>query len=198
MNKLCIRALSGFVLAGMFTIASAATQVTLETSHGAIVIELDSAKAPNTVANFVQYVKSGFYSGTIFHRVIKGFMIQGGGMTADMSEKPAKTPIKNEASNGLLNMRGTIAMARTSDPHSATCQFFINTVDNAFLNYTSASPAGWGYCVFGKVIKGMEVVDAIENTPTAPGDVPVKTVTITKASIGAAASKTPAALKKAN
>lgn len=122
--------------------------ITLKTNLGDIVIELDYDKAPVTAKNFEEYVKSGFYKGTIFHRVIKGFMIQGGGLTADMDNKPTNAPIKNEADNGLKNDRGTIAMARTQDPHSATAQFFINTVDNSFLNFRSKDLNGWGYCVF--------------------------------------------------
>ena len=137
--------------------------VDMKTSLGTITLELDKDKAPQTVANFVQYARDGFYDGTIFHRVIKGFMIQGGGFTADMQKKATREPIQNEAKNGLKNLRGTIAMARTSAPHSATAQFFINTVDNAFLDYPSRD--GWGYAVFGKVTKGMDVVDAIADQP---------------------------------
>lgn len=140
--------------------------ITLKTNLGDIVIELDYDKAPVTAKNFEEYVKSGFYKGTIFHRVIKGFMIQGGGLTADMDNKPTNAPIKNEADNGLKNDRGTIAMARTQDPHSATAQFFINTVDNSFLNFRSKDLNGWGYCVFGKVVQGMDVVDKIEKSKT--------------------------------
>jgi len=138
--------------------------VKMETSKGTITIELDAEKAPETVKNFVSYVEDGFYDGLIFHRVIPNFMIQGGGMTPDMSEKPNNAPIKNEASNGLKNDRGTIAMARTQDPHSATSQFFINLKDNDFLNFSSETPAGWGYTVFGKVTEGMDVVDEIAVT----------------------------------
>jgi cyclophilin family peptidyl-prolyl cis-trans isomerase len=150
--------------------------VVIETSVGDIVVELYPDKAPITVENFLAYVKDGFYSGTIFHRVIKGFMIQGGGVTADGQRKPTRPPIKNEAANGLKNTRGTIAMARTSEVDSATSQFFINTVDNAFLDYQG--PEKFGYCVFGKVIAGMEVVDKIERAPTKPGDWPVDPVVI--------------------
>ena len=136
-----------------------ATRVRLNTSAGDIVLELDAAKAPKTVENFVQYVKDKHYDGTVFHRVIDGFMIQGGGFTADLTQKPTKAPIQNEAKNGLKNARGTIAMARTQDPHSATAQFFINHIDNVMLDYPSRD--GWGYAVFGKVTEGMDVVDKI-------------------------------------
>ncbi|MBN1319866.1 MAG: peptidyl-prolyl cis-trans isomerase [Thermoleophilia bacterium] len=136
-------------------------RVLIDTSHGAITLELDAAKAPLTAENFVAYASAGFFDETIFHRVIPGFMIQGGGFTADMLQKPANPPIANEADNGLKNDRGTIAMARTSDPHSASSQFFINLKDNGFLNHTAKTGAGWGYAVFGKVVDGMDVVDAI-------------------------------------
>jgi len=138
----------------------------LETSHGNIVLSLDSEKAPQTVNNFLAYVKSGFYDSTIFHRVIRGFMIQGGGLTENMERKTPLSPIRNEADNGLKNGVGTVAMARTGDPHSATAQFFINTVDNQFLNHRGKNAQGWGYCVFGKVTEGMSVVQSIENTRT--------------------------------
>jgi len=141
----------------------AAQLVRMTTSMGEILIELDVAKAPITCDNFLEYVDSGYFVGTIFHRVIDGFMIQGGGMTTDMKRKATRAPIKNEASNGLKNLRGTIAMARTNDPNSATSQFFINVVDNKALDYTDASP---GYCVFGKVISGMDVVDKIKSVKT--------------------------------
>lgn len=161
--------------------------IVLHTNLGEIQIELDHKAAPITAANFEKYVKSGHYDGTIFHRVIKGFMIQGGGFTADLEQKPTLEPIENEASNGLKNDRGTIAMARTNDPHSATCQFFINTVDNDFLNFRSKDIQGYGYCVFGKVVKGMDVVDAIEKVKTGTigfyRDVPKETVVIEKAEI---------------
>ena len=137
-----------------------------DTSKGRIVVELDADKAPKTVANFLQYVKSGHYNGVIFHRVIDGFMIQTGGFTADMTQKPTKAPIQNEADNGLRNDRGTIAMARTGDPHSASAQFFINTVDNDSLNHQGKTPQGWGYAVFGKVVEGMDVVDQITKVRT--------------------------------
>ena len=159
-----------------------AQKVKFVTSAGDIVVEVDAAKAPKTVANFLQYVKSGHYDGTIFHRVIGNFMIQGGGMTADMKEKETKPPIVLESKNGLTNQRGTIAMARTSDPNSATAQFFINVKDNDFLNQEK-SRDGNGYAVFGKVIEGMDVVDKIKATPTGPGDVPVQPIIIKKATV---------------
>ncbi|NLW48277.1 MAG: peptidyl-prolyl cis-trans isomerase [Firmicutes bacterium] len=158
------------------------TQVILDTTMGSIVIELYQDKAPISVANFLDYLDSGFYNGTIFHRVIPNFMIQGGGFTEDMDEKKTGSPIKNEAGNGLPNLRGTIAMARTRIVDSATSQFFINTIDNFFLNHQDNSPDGYGYCVFGKVIEGMEVVDAIQNLPTGTygyfEDVPLESVLI--------------------
>jgi len=138
----------------------------MHTTYGLIILELDAEKAPKTVANFLTYVREEFYNGTIFHRVIDNFMIQGGGFLSGMRQKPTHKPIENEAKNGLRNERGTIAMARTSEPHSATSQFFINVVDNDFLNYTAATPAGWGYCVFGKITDGMQVVDQIKGMPT--------------------------------
>ncbi len=160
-------------------------KVLMETSEGNITIELDSAKAPESVKNFLAYVDSGFYDGTIFHRVIESFMIQGGGFTADMKQKTTKAPIKNEADNGLKNVRGSLAMARTSDPNSATAQFFINVVDNDFLNHRGKTMDGWGYAVFGKVdAKSLEVVDKIKKVATGNkngmDDVPTKTVTIKK------------------
>jgi cyclophilin family peptidyl-prolyl cis-trans isomerase len=176
-------------VAGMFLAATAlaqtpaaATKVLMKTSKGDITIELNAAKAPVTVKNFLSYVKDGFYNGTIFHRVISGFMIQGGGVTAEMHEKNAKAPIKNEAGNGLKNLRGTIAMARTMDVDSATCQFFINHKDNAFLDHKNDTPDGFGYCVFGKVVAGMDVVDAIAKVKTGTKhgmeNIPLETVTI--------------------
>jgi peptidyl-prolyl cis-trans isomerase A (cyclophilin A) len=164
------------------SLAAHAQKVRLSTSLGDIVVELDAAKAPKTVDNFVQYVKAGHYNGTVFHRVIDNFMIQGGGMTADMKEKPTRAPIPLEARNGLNNDRGTIAMARTPDPNSATAQFFINVKDNDFLNAAKARD-GNGYAVFGKVVSGMEVVDKIRAVPTGPGDVPTTAVTIKKATL---------------
>ncbi|MDO5070001.1 peptidylprolyl isomerase [Neisseria sp. Dent CA1/247] len=161
--------------------------IKLHTNFGVIGIELDHEKAPVTAANFEQYVKDGFYDGLIFHRVIKGFMIQGGGMDENMNEKEGRDPIQNEAQNGLKNDKYTIAMARTQAPHSASSQFFINTKDNTFLNHTEPSLHGWGYAVFGKVVEGTDVVDAIENVKTKRhgyhDDVPVDAVVITKAEI---------------
>ena len=155
------------------------------TNFGVIDIELDREHAPVTCANFEEYVKSGFYNGTIFHRVISGFMIQGGGFEQGMKQKPTREPIENEAVNGLKNDRYTIAMARTSDPHSATAQFFINVNDNSFLNHTAPTPNGWGYAVFGKVVAGQDVVDKIAHVRTGTfgfyGDVPLEDVVIEKA-----------------
>jgi peptidyl-prolyl cis-trans isomerase B (cyclophilin B) len=159
------------------------TMILMKTTKGNIKLELDAAKAPNTVANFLKYVESGHYTDTIFHRVISNFMIQGGGMTANMAQKKAPHTVQNEADNGLKNMRGSIAMARTSDPHSAGAQFFINVVDNVFLDFKSPTQQGWGYCVFGKVVEGMDVVDAIRAVPTGSGDVPKETITITEVSV---------------
>ena len=175
--------------------------VRMTTSMGIIEVELDAKHAPATVTNFLGYVNSGFYNGTIFHRVIPGFMVQGGGMTAGMKEKKTNAPIQNEADNGLKNLAGTIAMARTSDPHSASAQFFINTVDNAALNHRDKSMQGWGYCVFGKVTKGMDVVKKIEAVQTSNAgmhqNVPVKDVVITKMEVikGTASDKAGAAKK---
>ena len=158
----------------------AAPSVEMQTSQGTIVIDLDAEKAPITVKNFIEYANSGFYKGTIFHRVIPGFMIQGGGFSKDMGEKPTNAPIQNEAKNGLKNVRGSIAMARLPSPHSATAQFFINHKDNPALDYPSQD--GWGYAVFGKVTQGMEVVDKIAKTPTGNRgmyqDVPVEPIVI--------------------
>lgn len=156
--------------------------VIIKTTKGEMTVELYKDKAPVTVENFLSYVDSQFYDGTIFHRVIKDFMIQGGGLTPDFVEKEANSPIKNEADNGLKNDKYTIAMARTMDPHSATCQFFINHTDNDFLNHTAKTEDGWGYCVFGKVTGGMDVVEAIANTKTMTAhgmrDVPRETIEI--------------------
>lgn len=161
--------------------------VKMETSMGDITLELDAEKAPDTVANFVEYANSGFYDGTIFHRVIENFMIQGGGFDSDMKQKKTREPIKNEAANGLKNDTGTIAMARTNDPNSATAQFFINVKDNGFLNHTAPSGQGWGYAVFGKVTDGMDVVHAIEKVDTTirsgMQDVPAETVVINKVTV---------------
>jgi peptidyl-prolyl cis-trans isomerase B (cyclophilin B) len=158
--------------------AFAQPTVEIKTNKGVIVVELNQEKAPNTVANFVKYAKDGFYTGTIFHRVISGFMIQGGGMDKNLNEKPTREPIKNEADNGLANAIGTVAMARTNDPHSGSSQFFINVANNTFLNHTEKSERGWGYTVFGKVIKGMDVVERIAKMPTDGGDVPMQTILI--------------------
>ena len=161
--------------------------IRLTTNFGNIDIELNFDKAPKTAANFEQYVKDGFYNGTIFHLVIDNFMIQGGGMTADMQEKPTREPIENEAANGLKNDCYTIAMARTMQPHSASSQFFINVKDNDFLNHTAPTPQGWGYCVFGKVVAGTDVVDKIKTVKTGRhgyhDDVPLETVLIEKAEV---------------
>jgi len=161
--------------------------IKMHTSYGVISLELDAAKAPATVANFERYAREGFYDGTIFHRVIDGFMIQGGGLNADMINKPTHAPIQNEAGNGLKNERGTIAMARTNDPHSATAQFFINVKDNHFLDHRMPSGDGWGYCVFGKVVDGMDVVDRIKGVATGRvsfhQDVPVEPIVIEKVEI---------------
>lgn len=166
---------------------TAAPRVRLETNYGTIVLELNSQAAPDTVDNFLSYVREEFYDGTIFHRVMNAFMIQGGGFTADLKKKETREPIENEADNHLENLRGTVAMARTNDPHSATSQFFINSVDNAYLNHKGKTAQGWGYCVFGKVVEGMDVVDAIDKvaTTTKEGmqDVPVEPVIIQKAVI---------------
>ncbi len=160
-------------------------KVALDTSRGKIVLELYADKAPQTVKNFMAYVDAGFYNSTVFHRVIPDFMIQGGGFTADMQQKSTRPPIRNEAENGLLNLRGTIAMARTPNPHSATAQFFINTVDNEALNHRDKSPRGWGYAVFGRVVEGMAVVDGISGVKTGRHgrfqNVPADPVVITKA-----------------
>ena len=161
------------------------TKVRLDTSAGPIVLELDDENAPASVANFLQYVRDGHYDNTVFHRVIDGFMIQGGGMEPGMKQKPTRSPIANEAGNGLKNRKYTVAMARTGEPHSATAQFFINIADNDFLDYKGPSPQGWGYAVFGKVIEGADVVDRIKAVPTGRSgmhaDVPVEDVLIRKA-----------------
>jgi peptidyl-prolyl cis-trans isomerase A (cyclophilin A)/peptidyl-prolyl cis-trans isomerase B (cyclophilin B) len=177
------------VLLLLFSTASSAAaetanpHVEIKTNLGSMVLELYPDKAPKTVENFLRYVKDGYYTGTIFHRVIPRFMIQGGGLDKDFRQKPARPPIENEAANGLRNDIGTVSMARTSDPHSASSQFFINVANNAFLNHTAPTPQGYGYTVFGKVIKGMEVVNRIAGAPTGsggpfPADVPRVTVVI--------------------
>ena len=161
--------------------------VTLHTSMGDITLELDAEKAPQTVANFLQYARDGFYDGTIFHRVISNFMIQGGGMTPDMAQKATRAPVENEANNGLKNKTGTIAMARTNDPHSATAQFFINVTDNGFLDHSAPTAQGWGYAVFGKVTSGMDVVEKIKAVATGSKgfhqDVPKEAVTIERVTV---------------
>lgn len=163
--------------------------VTFHTNFGDIIIELDFEKAPKTAENFKQYAEEGHYDGTIFHRVIDGFMIQGGGFDTDMQQKETREPIENEADNGLTNTTGTLAMARTMDPHSASAQFFINVKDNDFLNFRSKDSQGWGYCVFGKVTEGMDVVNKIKGVPTTSSsghqDVPVDAVIIDKVTVSA-------------
>ena len=195
-----LKGLSALLLGGMLcfnALAATSSQTTahkgkhsmvkLHTNHGEITIELNAEKAPETVKNFLDYASSGFYNGTIFHRVIDGFMIQGGGFEPGMKQKPTKDPIQNEAANGLKNDNYTVAMARTGNPHSATAQFFINVKDNEFLNYTAPNAQGYGYCVFGKVVEGKEVVDAIRKVETGNRngfqDVPVEDVIITKAEV---------------
>jgi peptidyl-prolyl cis-trans isomerase B (cyclophilin B) len=162
-------------------------KVKLHTNHGVITLELDAKRAPETVANFLEYAKSGHFNNTVFHRVIDGFMIQGGGFEPGMKQKPTRAPVKNEAANQLKNAPYTVAMARTADPHSASAQFFINTADNEFLNHTSQSSQGWGYCVFGKVTEGTDVVDKIKRAKTGQRgmhqDVPLEDVIIEKAEI---------------
>jgi len=162
-------------------------KVKLSTSSGDIILELDAGKAPKTVENFLAYVRSGHYNGTIFHRVIEDFMIQGGGLDAGMNVLPTGAPIQNEADNGLRNLEGAVSMARTPDPHSARAQFFINTTDNAFLDHRNTTDDGWGYCVFGRVVEGMDVVEQIEESPTTSRagyqDVPESPVTIEEITI---------------
>jgi peptidyl-prolyl cis-trans isomerase B (cyclophilin B) len=166
---------------------SMSKQVELQTSKGNITIELDDVKAPESVRNFIEYVEAGHYTNTVFHRVIKGFMVQGGGFEPGMKQKPTRAPIKNEANNGLKNLHYTLAMARTSDPHSASAQFFINATDNDFLNFKAESGSGWGYAVFGRVVKGTEIVDAIESVKTGRkgfhDDVPMDDVLILSARV---------------
>ena len=180
-------ALVTLITAGASMAVAGNHRVEMETSKGKMVIELFPEKAPETVKNFLNYVEAKFYDGTIFHRVIPKFMIQGGGFTSDMKKKTGGTPIKNEADNGLKNERGTIAMARTGDPHSATAQFFINSANNDFLNHKSKTQQGWGYVVFGKVISGMDVIDAISavKTVTRGGyrDIPAETIEIRSARV---------------
>jgi len=161
--------------------------IKLHTNHGVISLELDAAKAPDTAANFIQYVKDGHYNNTVFHRVIDGFMVQGGGFEPGMKQKPTRDPVQNEANNGLKNDMYTVAMARTSAPHSASAQFFINVANNDFLNHSAPTPQGWGYCVFGKVVDGTDVVDKIRKVKTGSRgmhqDVPVEDVIIEKAEV---------------
>ncbi|MEU3565721.1 peptidylprolyl isomerase [Kitasatospora sp. NPDC006786] len=163
------------------------SKVKLSTNHGDIVLRLDAEKAPATVENFLQYVRDGFYDGTVFHRVINGFMVQGGGMEPGMKQKKTRAPIQNEADNGLKNTRYTVAMARTGDPHSATAQFFINVADNDFLDHSGKNAQGWGYAVFGEVVEGQDVVDAVKTVPTGSRsghqDVPKEDVVIEKAEV---------------
>ena len=181
-----------FAASALPAVPALAQKVVLDTTAGKIVLQLDAAAAPKTVENFLAYVKSGHYDGTQFHRVIPGFMIQGGGYTADYAQKPTRPPVKNEAEQsskaGLVNAPGTIAMARTSDPHSASAQFFINVADNKFLNYRESTVQGYGYTVFGKVVQGMDVVEKIAKAPTGAGgpfpkDVPVEKVLIKSAKV---------------
>jgi peptidyl-prolyl cis-trans isomerase B (cyclophilin B) len=184
MKNLMLKTLiGGLALIASFAALAASPQVELKTSMGSIVIELYPDKAPLSVENFLQYVKDGQYNGTLFHRVIPGFMIQGGGFDADFKQKATRKPVRNEASNGLKNEIGTISMARTPDPHSATAQFFINVADNAQLDFRSPTPDGYGYTVFGKVVKGMDIVQRIMKAQTGPGpaphqNVPVKPIVI--------------------
>ncbi|MBE2293722.1 MAG: peptidyl-prolyl cis-trans isomerase [Phycisphaerales bacterium] len=188
MHKYLSLAIATFL--GLISVAQAGTQVRLDTSMGPITLELADDQAPKSVENFLVYTRDGFYDGTLFHRVIDGFMIQGGGFSPDFQQKPTRAPIPNEANNGLKNRRGTVAMARTGDPHSATAQFFINVKDNDFLDYRASTPQGWGYTVFGQVIDGMEVVDKIRQVPTGAGgpggrfsDVPLTPVIIKSVTI---------------
>ena len=195
MNRILASLLASIAMAcAVGTAAADQPRVRLHTNVGDIELELDRDKAPVTVENFLSYVNDGFYDGTIFHRVIKNFMIQGGGFTSDYTRKPTRPPIANEADNGLKNTRGTIAMARTMNPDSATSQFFINTVDNTNLDHVAPTHSGWGYAVFGRVIEGMDVVDRIGNAPTGSGgpfqhDVPLSTVVIEKAAVVSANGK---------
>lgn len=188
MKKIVLATLTALILTtGPSPAADAPPRVKMITSKGDILIELDAKAAPKTVENFLAYVKDGFYEGTIFHRVIAGFMIQGGGFDAEMKQKATRPPIPNEADNGLSNRTGTIAMARTPDPHSASAQFFINVKDNAFLDHRGKTAQGWGYCVFGKVVEGLNVVRTIENVPTTSRagmqDVPQEPVVIERAMV---------------
>ncbi|MDR0716444.1 MAG: peptidyl-prolyl cis-trans isomerase [Azoarcus sp.] len=200
-----IRHLIASLTFGLCALAAHAAnpQVEIKTNAGDIVLELDAGQAPKSTANFIQYVKDGHYDNTVFHRVIDDFMIQGGGYDKALQQKTTRAPVENEAGNGLKNVRGTVAMARTNAPHSATSQFFINLKDNAFLDFRAPEPQGWGYAVFGKVIKGMDVVDKIAKRRTRPvgpfGDVPIEAVVIESARIidtaPADAAPAPAAAK---
>ena len=188
MYRLFIALALASVIATTATAAdTGAPRVVLDTSQGAITVELFAEQAPLSVANFLDYVRAGYYDDTVFHRVIPGFMVQGGGMTADLIRKPAREPVMNEADNGLANTRGTLALARTQDPHSATSQFFINVVDNGFLDHQSQTARGWGYAVFGRVSAGMDVVDAIAAMPTGVvegmPDVPIEAIVIKTARV---------------
>jgi cyclophilin family peptidyl-prolyl cis-trans isomerase len=194
MKKLITACAIALLLAANSDVFASNPRVRMETTKGVVVIELYPDKAPKTVENFLRYVNEGKYDGTIFHRVIKRFMNQGGGFTPDFKKVETYAPIKNEADNGLKNKRGTIAMARTGDPHSATNQFFVNTVDNAFLDHTSKSPSGWGYCVFATVVDGMDVMDRIAKVPTGASgpfqqDVPQEEILIQKVSVIEEAAK---------
>ena len=188
MKKLITACAIALLLAANSNVFASNPGVRMETTKGVVVIELYPDKAPKTVENFLRYVNAGKYDGTIFHRVIKRFMNQGGGFTPDFKKVETFAPIKNEADNGLKNKRGTIAMARTGDPNSATNQFFVNTVDNTFLDHTSKTPSGWGYCVFGTVVDGMNVMDRIAKVPTGASgpfqqDVPLENIVIQKVSV---------------
>lgn len=188
MKKLITACIITLLFAVNSSAFASSPRVLMETTKGPVIIELYPDKAPKTVENFLRYVKAGKYDGTLFHRVIKRFMNQGGGFTADFSKVETFAPITNEADNGLKNTRGTIAMARTGEPHSATNQFFINTVDNTFLDHTSKTPRGWGYCVFGTVVDGMDVMDRISRVATGAGgpfqqDVPMEQILIQKMSV---------------
>lgn len=194
MKKLITACAIALLLAANSSVFASNPKVRMETTKGVVVIELYPDKAPKTVENFLRYVNEGKYDGTIFHRVIKRFMNQGGGFTPDFKKVETYAPIKNEADNGLKNKRGTIAMARTGDPHSATNQFFVNTVDNSFLDHTSKTPRGWGYCVFATVVDGMDVMDRIAKVPTGASgpfqkDVPLEEILIEKVSVIEEAAK---------
>lgn len=188
MKQLITACITALLFAVNSSALAANPRVLMETTKGPVIIELYPDKAPKTVENFLRYVEAGKYEGTLFHRVIKRFMNQGGGFTADFNKVETYAPITNEADNGLKNTRGTIAMARTGEPHSATNQFFINTVDNSFLDHTSKTPRGWGYCVFGTVVDGMDVMDRIARVATGAGgpfqqDVPMEQILIQKVSV---------------